>query len=47
VLFRGAVEGWMRQKMIKENLLDAVIDLLGNLFPTTNTPMAIVIFYGS
>lgn len=44
VLFRGAAEGRIRQKMIEENLLDAVIGLPGNLFPTTNIPVAILIF---
>lgn len=44
VLFRGAAEGRIRQKMIEENLLDAVIGLPGNLFPTTNIPVAIVVF---
>jgi type I restriction enzyme M protein len=44
VLFRGAAEGRVRQKMIEENLLDAVIGLPGNLFPTTNIPVAILVF---
>lgn len=44
VLFRGGAEGRIRQKMIDENLLDAVIGLPGNLFPTTNIPVAIMIF---
>lgn len=44
VLFRGAKEGRIRQKMIEENLLDAVIGLPGNLFPTTNIPVAILLF---
>lgn len=44
VLFRGAKEGQIRQKMIEENLLDAVIGLPGNLFPTTNIPVAILVF---
>ncbi len=43
VLFRGAAEGRIRQKMIEENLLDAVIGLPGNLFPTTNIPVAILV----
>ncbi|MCK9175919.1 MAG: SAM-dependent methyltransferase, partial [Desulforhopalus sp.] len=34
----------IRQKMIEENLLDAVIGLPGNLFPTTNIPVAILLF---
>ncbi|MDX9703255.1 MAG: type I restriction-modification system subunit M [Candidatus Auribacterota bacterium] len=44
VLFRGAAEGRIRQKMIEENLLDAVIGLPCNLFPTTNIPVAILVF---
>lgn len=30
--------------MIEENLLDAVIGLPGNLFPTTNIPVALLVF---
>lgn len=44
VLFRGAAEGRIRTKMIEENLLDAVIGLPGNLFPTTSIPVAILLF---
>ena len=44
VLFRGAAEGRIRQKMIEENLLDAVIGLPGNLFPSTGIPVAILMF---
>jgi type I restriction enzyme M protein len=44
VLFRGAAEGRIRQKMIEENLLDAVIGMPGNLYPTTNIPVAILVF---
>ncbi|HEX2958500.1 MAG TPA: N-6 DNA methylase, partial [Chitinispirillaceae bacterium] len=44
VLFRGAQEGQIRRKMIEENLLDAVIGLPGNLFQTTNIPVAILVF---
>jgi type I restriction enzyme M protein len=44
VLFRGAAEGRIRQKMIEDNLLDAVIGLPGNLFPTTSIPVAILVF---
>ncbi|MBE0598667.1 MAG: type I restriction-modification system subunit M [Desulfuromonadales bacterium] len=44
VLFRGGAEGRIRQKMIEENLLDAVIGLPGNLFPTTSIPVAILVF---
>ena len=44
VLFRGAAEGRIRQRMIEENILDAVIGLPGNLFPTTSIPVAILVF---
>ena len=44
VLFRRAAEGRIREKLIKDNLLDAVIGLPGNLFPTTSIPVAILIF---
>ena len=44
VLFRGAAEGRIRRKMIEENMLDAVIGLAGNLFQTTNIPVAILVF---
>lgn len=44
VLFRGAAEGRIRQKLIEDNLLDAVVGLPGNLFPTTSIPVAILIF---
>ncbi len=33
-----------RQNMIEENLLDAVIGLPGNLFPTTDIPVVILVF---
>jgi type I restriction enzyme M protein len=44
VLFRGGAEGRIRRKLIEDNLLDAVIGLPGNLFPTTNIPVAVLIF---
>jgi type I restriction enzyme M protein len=44
VLFRGAAEGVIRQKLIEENLLDAVIGLPSNLFFGTGIPAAILIF---
>ena len=44
VLFRGAAEGRIRENLINDNLLDAVIGLPGNLFPTTSIPVAILIF---
>jgi type I restriction enzyme M protein len=44
VLFRGAAEGRIREALIKENLLDAVIGLPGNLFQTTSIPVAVLTF---
>ena len=44
VLFRGAAEGRIREHLIRDNLLDAVIGLPGNLFPTTSIPVAILVF---
>lgn len=44
VLFRGSGEGKIRQKLIEENLLDAVIGLPANLFFGTGIPAAILIF---
>ena len=44
VLFRGAAEGKIRQKLIEENLLDAVIGLPANLFTSTGIPVAILVF---
>jgi type I restriction enzyme M protein len=44
VLFRGGSEGIIRQKLIEENLLDAVIGLPPNLFFGTGIPAAILIF---
>ncbi|MEQ8906407.1 type I restriction-modification system subunit M [Ekhidna sp.] len=44
VLFRGSAEGKIRQKLIEENLLEAVIGLPTNLFFGTGIPAAILIF---
>ncbi|MEW8508335.1 MAG: type I restriction-modification system subunit M [Candidatus Thiodiazotropha sp.] len=44
VLFRGGAEGRIRRKLIEDNLLDAVIGLPANLFPTTGIPVAILVF---
>ncbi|HCE41980.1 MAG TPA: type I restriction-modification system subunit M [Lentisphaeria bacterium] len=44
VLFRGGQEGQIREAVIKENLLDAVIGLPANLFYGTGIPTAILIF---
>lgn len=44
VLFRGSSEGKIRQKLIEENLLDAVIGLPEKLFFGTGIPAAILVF---
>jgi len=44
VPFRGGAEVRIRRALIEENLLDAVIGLPGNLFPTTSIPVAILVF---
>ena len=44
VLFRGGAEGRIRQRLIEENLLDAVVGLPANLFTTTGIPVAVLIF---
>jgi len=44
VLFRSSSEGAIRQKLIEENLLDAVIGLPEKLFFGTGIPAAILIF---
>jgi type I restriction enzyme M protein len=44
VLFRGAAEGKIRQALIEENLLEAVVGLPANLFYGTGIPAAILIF---
>jgi len=44
VLFRGGAEGRIRQRLIEENLLEAVIGLPANLFYGTGIPACILIF---
>lgn len=44
VLFRGGSEGKIRQKMLEDNLIKAVIGLPANLFFGTGIPAAIIIF---
>lgn len=44
VLFRGGSEGKIRQKLIEENLLEAVIGLPPNLFFGTSIPTAVLVF---
>ncbi|RJQ84281.1 MAG: type I restriction-modification system subunit M [Desulfobacteraceae bacterium] len=44
VLFRGGQEGKIRANVIRENMLDGVIGLPGNLFFGTGIPAALMIF---
>ncbi|MDX1068969.1 type I restriction enzyme M protein [Sinorhizobium medicae] len=44
VLFRGSSEGAIRQKLVEENLLDAVIGLPEKLFFGTGIPAAVLVF---
>lgn len=44
VLFRVGSEGRIRQALIEENLLDAVVGLPANLFTTAGIPVAILVF---
>jgi len=44
VLFRGGSEGLIRQKLVDENLLDAVVGLPAGLFFGTGIPAAILVF---
>lgn len=44
VLFRGSSEKVIREKLIRENLLEAVIGLPSNLFYGTGIPAAILLF---
>ena len=43
VLFRGGAEGKIREQLIKENIIDAVIGLPAGLFQTTGIPVAVLI----
>jgi len=43
VLFRGGAEGKIREALLKENVIDAVIGLPAGLFQTTGIPVAILI----
>ena len=44
VLFRGGAEGLIRQRLIDDNLLEAVIGLPANLFYGTGIPAVILLF---
>ena len=45
VLFRGGAEGRIREKLIEENMVHAVIGLPSNLFFGTSIPAALLIFH--
>jgi type I restriction enzyme M protein len=44
VLFRGAAEGRIREDLIRRNLLDAVVGLPAQLFPSTGIPVCLLVF---
>lgn len=44
VLFRGGAEGRIRESIVRDNVLDAVIGLPAQLFPTTGIPVCILVF---
>ena len=44
VLFRGAAEGTIRENLLKNNYLDAVIGLPANIFYSTSIPTVILVF---
>lgn len=43
VLFRSGAEGKIREQLLKENIIDAVIGLPAGLFQTTGIPVAILV----
>lgn len=43
VLFRGAKEGKIREKLIEDNRIDAVIGLPANIFHSTSIPTVILV----
>lgn len=44
VLFRSGAEGKIREKLVRDNVLDAVVGLPAQLFPTTGIPVCIMVF---
>lgn len=44
VLFRGGAEGRIRESIVRDNLLDVVVGLPAQLFPTTGIPVCIMVF---
>ena len=45
MLFRGGAEGRIREKLIEENIVHAVIGLPANLFFGTSIPASLLIFH--
>jgi type I restriction enzyme M protein len=43
VLFRGGAEGKIREQLLRENIIEAVIGLPAGLFQTTGIPVAILV----
>jgi type I restriction enzyme M protein len=43
VLFRGGAEGKIREQLLKENVIEAVIGLPAGLFQTTGIPVAVLV----
>jgi type I restriction enzyme M protein len=43
VLYRGAAEGEIRERLLKKNYIDTIIGLPNNLFTNTNIPVVIII----
>jgi len=43
VLFRGGAEGKIREALLRENIIDAVIGIAPGLFQTTGIPVAILV----
>lgn len=43
VLFRGAAEGTIRQRLIDKNYIDTVIGLPANLFTNTGIPVIVMV----
>lgn len=44
VLFRSGAERKIREKLVRENVLDAVVGLPAQLFPSTGIPVCIMVF---
>lgn len=44
VLFRAGSEGKIREKLIRDNVLDAIVGLPPQLFPTTGIPVCVMVF---